>query len=251
MEHFNQKQLNEKLRVDCKNCSLGGICIPRGLDAGEIEQVNQIIHRKRTLHKGDFLFRAGDQFRNLSSLKSGTIKITSTDHRGNEHIIGVLLPGEMLGFDGLANGQHEYDAVVLETASVCEIPANRLESLCREVPNLQHQLFQHIGCKLNEERCKMLLNKRPAEERLAAFLMDLSDRYNKRGFSATEFNLSLTRQEIGNHLGLALETVSRLLSAFQMNGLIEVKRKQIRILEMEKLRAIYKGDNNFEDKKTA
>lgn len=232
----------EKLRVDCSDCSLGGICISRGLDEGEIEQVNEIIHRKRTLHRGDYLYRAGDKFESLLALKAGTVKIVSLDHNGNEHIIGLFLPGEILGFGGIATGTHEYSAIVLETASVCEIPAHRLEALCQEVPNLQHQLFQLMSCKLNQERCKLMINKRPAEERMASFLVDLSDRYHNRGFSALEFNLSLTRQEIGNHLGLALETVSRLLSHFQDIGFIEIDRKQVVVKNLAGLRAVLSAE---------
>lgn len=249
MESLGCRRFDEKLRVDCKNCSLGEICIPRGLDVGEIERVNKIIHKKKTLHRGDYLYRAGDKFESLLALRSGTVKIVSLDNQGNEHIIGLFLPGEILGFGGFATGVHEYSAVVQETVSVCEIPANRLEALCQEVPNLQHQLFQLMSSKLNQERCKLVTNKKPAEERMASFLVDLSDRYHCRGFSAVEFNLSLTRQEIGNHLGLALETVSRLLSHFQDVGYIEVDRKQVVIKNLSGLREILSA--NECNKKTA
>jgi len=248
MESPGYSDIYEKLRVDCKNCSLGGICIPRGLDEDEIERVNKIIHRRRTLHKGDYLYRAGDSFESLLALKAGTVKIISSDSRGNDHIIGLFLPGEILGFGGVATGKHEYSAVVQDTVSVCEIPADRLEALCQEVPNLQHQLFQLMSCKLNQERCKIMMNKRPAEERMASFLVDLSDRYHSRGFSAVEFSLSLTRQEIGNYLGLALETVSRLLSHFQDAGYIEIDRKQVVIKNLTGLKAIFSADNRDDQK---
>ncbi len=237
-------QVVKKLRVDGENCSLGGICIPRGLDAAELERVSHIIHKKKTFHRGEYLYRAGDDFESLLALKAGTIKIISSDNRGNDHIIGLFLPGEILGFGGFATGKHEYSAVVQETASVCEIPANGLEALCREVPNLQHQLFELMSCKLNQERCKLVMSKRPAEERMASFLVDLSERYQRRGFSAVEFNLSLTRQEIGNHLGLALETVSRLLSHLQETGYIEVNRKQVVIKNLKGLREIFTADDD-------
>jgi CRP/FNR family transcriptional regulator len=235
-------QLVEKLHVDCENCSLGGICIPRGLDTLELERVSKIIHKQKLFHKGDYLYRAGDKFESLLALKAGTVKIISSDNRGNDHVVGLFLPGEILGFGGFATGKHEYSAVVQETASVCEIPANGLEALCREVPSLQHQLFELMSCKLNQERCNLVMSKRPAEERMASFLVDLSDRYHRRGFSAVEFNLSLTRLEIGNHLGLALETVSRLLSHLQEAGYIEINRKQVVIKNLKGLRGIFTAD---------
>lgn len=242
---------HDKISVDCKNCSIGGLCFPRGLALSEVDHVNKIIHRKRTLHRGDYIYRADDRFKSILALKAGTVKVISQDERGNEHILGLLLPGEMLGFDGFANGKHEYSAVALETTSICEVPSDRLEELCKEIPNLQRQLFQHMGCKLNEERCRSVMNKRPAEERLAYFLVDLSDRYSKRGFSASEYNLSLTRQEIGNYTGLALETVSRLFSRFQDEGLIEVSRRHITIKSPDRLREIFTDENNKEVKARA
>jgi CRP/FNR family transcriptional regulator len=232
-------KLVKKMQVSCINCSLDSICIPRGLSASEVDSISQVINRKKTLQRGEFLYRDGDKFRGLLAIKSGTAKLIADDHHGNEHILNILLPGELLGFDGLHNDQHNCSAVALETLSFCELPANNLEELCQQVPSLMRELFRHTGSKINDDRNMIVINKRPAEERLAAFLVSLSDRFRKRGFSSSEFTLPLTRQEIGNHLGLALETISRLLKKFQNSGLINVKNKHIKIKDIDSLRNLY------------
>lgn len=226
----------EKLQVTCNSCSLDAICIPRGLGPREVARVSAFVRRKRTLQRGEFLYRRGDPFTGVLAIKAGTAKIVVSDSQGNEHILGILLPGELLGFDALSTDRHSCSAVALETLSFCQLPADKLEVLCQSVPSLMRELFRHAGEKLNDESRQLILNKRPAEERLASFLISLSDRYRNRGFSPVEFTLSLTRQEIGNHLGLALETVSRLLKQFQRLGLIEVDHKKIRISDVERLR---------------
>jgi CRP/FNR family transcriptional regulator len=164
--------------------------------------------------------------------------MVTMDQAGNEYMTAYLLPGELLGFDALADDKHTCSAVALETLSYCELPAEQLDSLCRDVPNLLRELFRHAGNTLAAETTQFVLGKRPAEERVAGFLINLSDRLATRGFSAVEFRLSLTRQEIGNFLGLALETVSRILKNFEDDGLIEVDYKNIRIKNLDRLRKL-------------
>lgn len=226
-------------KVSCNNCSLDNICFPRGLSIDEIKHISQVIKPKKTLQRKEFIFREGDTFRGVLAIKSGTAKLITDDHHGNEHILNILLPGELLGFDGLSNDKYQCSAIALETLSFCELPAQSMDDLFKNVPTLTRELFRHSGEKIKEDKELIVLNKRPAEERLAYFLISLSDRLKKRGFSATEFTLSLTRQEIGNHLGLALETVSRLLKRFQQDNLINVKTKHITIKDIDRLRAIF------------
>jgi len=230
---------NTNNHVNCNNCSLDSICFPRGLSQQEINHISQIIRPKKTLQKGGYIFREQGTFRGVLAIKSGTAKLVTHDPHGNEHILNLLLPGELLGFDGLQNDKYRCSAIALDTLSFCELPAQSMNSLFLNVPSLTKELFRHSSEKMNDNKDIIILNKRPAEERLAFFLISLSDRYQKRGFSATEFNLSLTRQEIGNHLGLALETVSRLFKKFAEESLIQVKSKQITIKDLAKLRAIY------------
>lgn len=232
-------RLLKNIQVSCNNCSLDTICLPRGLSVQEVEKISQVVKRKKTLQRGQFIYHEGSSFKGVLALKSGTAKLIRDDHHGNEHILNILLPGELFGFDGLYDDKHSCSVVALETLSFCELPAEDLESLCLKTPGLLRELFRHTSEKLNKETNQMVLNKRPAEERLAAFLLSLSVRLKKRGFSPSEFTLSLTRQEIGNHLGLALETVSRLLKQFQMNGLITVKNRHIQIIDFGGLEKLY------------
>ena len=164
----------------------------------------------------------------------------SNDREGNEHILNVLLPGELLGFDGVQNNQHKCSAIALETMSFCEVPGDKLESLCQQVPGMIKEIFKHTGEAININQEHTVAIKRPAEEKLAFFLVNLSDRLKQRGFSSSDFNLPLTRQEIGDHLGLTLETVSRTLKRFQDAGLIKVQKKHITILNHQDLEHLFK-----------
>ncbi len=225
-------------QVSCNNCSLDNICLPRGLSQLEIENISQVIKAKKTLHRGEFIYREGDHFKGVLAIKSGSAKLVANDPHGNEHILNILLPGELLGFDGLSNNLHHCSAIALETCSFCILPAQSMDDLFRNIPGLTRELFRHTGEKVNMDSTQLVLSKRPAEERLAHFLINLSERLKKRGFSSTAFTLSLTRQEIGNHLGLALETVSRLLKKFQQNNLIRVQNKSIEISDLHGLKLI-------------
>lgn len=232
------QEIKTKLQVTCRNCSLSELCIPRGLSQEDVERIGAIVSRKKTLHRGDYLYRKGDKFRGIIAIKAGTAKLVTMDPGGNEYLTGYLLPGELLGFDALADDRHSCSAIALETLSYCELPADQLDSLCRDVPNLLRELFRHAGKTLSSGAEQVVLSKRPSEERVAGFLLDLSDRLQARGFSGTDFKLSLTRQEIGNYLGLALETVSRILTGFENSGLIQVKNRQIHIQNLNGLRDV-------------
>ena len=232
------KDIKTKLQVTCQNCSLTTLCIPRGLASEDIERISRIVTRKKTLQRGEFLFRKGDRFRGLIAIKSGTAKTVSFDAEGNEYVTGLMLPGELLGFDALASDRHRCSAVALETVSYCELPSEQLDQLCQEVPNLLRELFRHASARLDAETEQVILSKRPAEERVAAFILNLSERLRSRGLSPLNFKLSLTRYEIGNYLGLALETVSRILRVFQDDELIEVDSKVVRIIDLERLKRL-------------
>jgi len=212
--------------------------LPRGLTQSEIDNISKVVKAKKTLQRGDFLYREGDSFKGILAIKSGSAKLIANDSHGNEHILNILLPGELLGFDGLSTEKHGCAAIALETMTFCILPADNMDTLFQNVPSLTRELFRHSGEKMLEDKNQLVLSKRPAEERLAYFLISLSERLKRRGFSSSEFKLSLTRQEIGNHLGLALETVSRLLKKFQADGLINVQNRFIQIHDINSLRAM-------------
>ncbi len=225
-------------QVSCNNCGLDNICLPRGLSHEEIESISQIIKAKKTLQRGEFIYHEGDNFRGILAIKSGSAKLVGADQHGNEHILNILLPGELLGFDGLSNDKHSCAAIALETTSFCLLPAESMDNLFQNIPSLTRELFRHSGEKMLEDKNQLILSKRPAEERLAYFLISLSERLKRRGFSASEFKLSLSRQEIGNHLGLALETVSRLLKKFQEDEMIMVQNRFITITDLSALKKL-------------
>lgn len=227
---------NPRAQVACSNCNLSRICIPSRMKPNEVAAFSDAVRRNRNLQKGDTIYQAGDLFNGIFALKAGTAKLVHMDRSGNEAIVSVMLPGEFLGFDGLASGRYVCSLVALETSSYCELPAHQLPRLTQYIPAIHSILLQRSSERFQESIRRMALIQRPAEERLAAFMLDLSRRLHARGFSATEFRVSLTRQEIGNHLGLALETVSRLLGQFETLGLIQVQGKLIRIVNAEALR---------------
>ncbi|MCK4841445.1 MAG: helix-turn-helix domain-containing protein [Methylococcales bacterium] len=172
-------------------------------------------------------------------MKSGTVKLVTNDHHGTEHILNIPLPGELLGFDGFSNEKYNCSAIALETLSFCQLPTKKIDELFKNISILTKELFRQSSEKTNTDKEYIVLNKTPAEESLAHFLISLSDRLKRRGFSVSKFTLSLTHQEIGNHFGLALETVSRLLTTFQQKNLILVKGKQIEIKDIAWLRAVF------------
>jgi CRP/FNR family transcriptional regulator len=212
------------------------------MNDAEIEALDQIVKRQQPYQPGQHIFRAGEHSRSLFAVRSGALKSYCTTEDGNEQVLGFTLPGEMVGLDGMCDGTYASSSVVLETASVCELPYDRLEDLCHTLPGLNHQMMRVVSKEITADQgMLLLLGKRTAEERLAEFLLGLSARYHSRGLSTTEFNLPMSRQDIGNYLGLAIETVSRLFANFQKNNLLTVNRRQIVLVDMPGLRAMVEG----------
>ena len=228
-----------ELKSHCQNCSLYDLCLPMGLETGDLDRLDNVIKRRQSVNKNNFLFRLGDPLKSVYAIRSGSFKTYLINTDGAEQIVGFSLPGELLGMDAISENQHACTAKALETSSVCEIPFDRLESLARDIPNLQHQLFRLMSKEIQQDQNLMLLlAQMPAETRLASFLLSMSERLSKRGYAANEFNLSMSRGDIANLLGMAVETISRLLSHFQENDLLNVERKHITILDMDKLRQL-------------
>lgn len=232
----------ESIKVACKNCSLGSLCLPMGLTPADLEKLEKIIKRNRPLHRNDHLFRENDSFHSLFVVKTGTIKTYLPREDGGEQVLGFHLPGEIIGLDAIQDERHTCSAKVLETSAVCEFPFSQLEELAQAIPSLQRQLFRLLSKEIAEEgKMLTLLGKKNAEERLASFLVSLSLRFKRRGFSATDFYLSMSRNEIGNYLGLAVETVSRLFTRFQEEGMVRVDRKHIEVIDHDRLESVGRG----------
>ena len=226
----------KEIKVACQECSLNEICLPVGIGQDDLGRLDSIIDRKRPLTRGDHLFRIGAPFQSLFAVRSGSLKTYATSEEGQEQVMGFHLPGELVGLDAIADGFHPLAARALETTSVCEIPFKDLETLSVQLPGLQRQLLRVMSQEIRDDEQNMvILGQKSAEERLASFLIGLSDRFRRRGFSATQFNLSMSRSDIGNYLGLALETVSRLFTRFQNEELLRVDRKHIELLDRDRL----------------
>lgn len=229
-----------ELKAACANCNVREICQPAGLSDGELDQLDALVNVRKKLKRGDTLYRAGEQFGALYAVRSGFFKARVTYEDGRDQVTGFSMAGEILGMDGIGHGTHNCDAVALEDSEVCSIPYARLEELSREITSLQRHFHKVMSREIvRESGVMMLLGAMRAEERIAAFLLNMSQRLAARGYSPLEFHLRMTREEIGSYLGLKLETVSRAFSKFHTDGLIEVEQKFIRIKSIEGLRQIY------------
>jgi CRP/FNR family transcriptional regulator len=225
---------SSELSIHCQSCSFSHLCLPVSLNKNELDQLDEIIERKRPLHKNDKLVTAGEKFHSLYAVRSGSFKSYISDTDGVEQIIGFHFPGDIIGFDALKDETHHSYSQALETAMVCELPYDTLETVSNTYPKLRQQIMRFMSSEIKHDHdLMMLLSKRSAEERLLHFINHLSERFDERGYSAKQFNLSMTRNEIGNYLGLTVETISRLLTRFQKENLIAVDGKLITILDFE------------------
>ncbi|QSX31661.1 MULTISPECIES: electron transport transcriptional regulator EtrA [Shewanella] len=227
-----RRPANAGCTIHCHDCSMGTLCIPFTLNTNELDQLDNIIERKKPIQKGEQIFQSGDSLKSLYAIRSGTVKSYTITEQGDEQITGFHLAGDVIGFDGIHGQSHQSFAQALETSMVCEIPFNTLDELSGTMPKLRQQIMRLMSNEImSDQEMILLLSKKNAEERLAAFISNLARRYGNRGFSAREFRLTMTRGDIGNYLGLTVETISRLLGRFQKSGLIEVKGKYITILD--------------------
>lgn len=240
----------ENIRIACKSCSLVTLCLPMGLEPDDVEKLDNIVKRNRPLHRGDHLFREGDGFNYLYIVKTGSVKTYAPSEDGGEQVLGFHLPGELIGLDAIESARHHCSAKVLETSAVCEIPFTQFEELSTVIPSLQHQMYRLLSREIgHDEEMLTLLGRKNAEERLAAFLTSLSSRFKRRGFSPSDFYLSMSRHEIGNYLGLAVETVSRLFTRFQDEKLLKVERKHIQLLDIDRLQGIVQREPRDDDRR--
>ena len=232
----------ETFRVACSSCNLRELCLPVGLSRDDVEQLDGMVATRRTVARGDTLFRSGDCFQSLYAVRTGFFKTCVTAEDGRDQVTGFQMAGELLGLDGISTDRHTVDAVALEDSQVCVIPYDQLETLSREFTTLQHQFHKIMSREIvRDHGVMLLLGSMRAEERLAAFLLNLTQRLQARGFSGSSLILRMTREEIGSYLGLKLETVSRTFSKFQDEGLLEVKQRQIHILQPAGLQKMVNG----------
>lgn len=229
----------QSIKVACSNCNLRELCMPMGLSADELDRIDKIVGTRRRVRRGAALFSNGEKFTSLYAIRTGFFKTCVASEDGRDQVTGFQMAGEIIGLDGIVHDHHTCDAVALEDAEVCIMPFDLIEKLSREVSALQHHVHKIMSREIvREHGVMLLLGSMRAEERLAAFLLNLVQRLHARGFSQSEFVLRMTREEIGSYLGLKLETVSRTFSKFSEDGIVEVKQRHVRILNTDALRLI-------------
>jgi CRP/FNR family transcriptional regulator len=224
------------LKTTCSACHLKDLCLPCGLNVNDVERLDGMMFGRRKIAMGETLYSEGDRFQYIYAVRIGTFKSALTLADGREQVSGFHLAGELLGLDGVAAGTHASTATALEDTDVCAIPYAHLNELATQSPNLQMVVARLMSREIvREHSLMMLLGSMNAEERLAAFLLNLSQRMKARGYSPSEFHLRMSRAEIGSYLGMKLETVSRTFSAFQQQRMLEVDKKHIRITDLDLL----------------
>jgi len=228
-----------KVRPACESCGVRALCLPVSLDGEALSLMDDLVKRRAPLKKGDYLFRTGDKFKSLYAIQYGSMKSYGLTVDGKEQVTGFHLTGEVLGMDAIDEDEHHCNAVALETTEVCELPFSALETLQNDVPNLQRDLNKIMSREIRRDQHMLLmLGSTTVEQRLARFILNLYERLQKRGASDNTLNLSMTRQDIGNYLGVAFETVSRQLAHMQDEGILEIKNRNIHILDVNTLEAI-------------
>ena len=229
----------EPFKAACSSCNLRELCLPLGMSPEQMERLDAMVATRRSVARGDALFRSGDAFTALFAVRSGFFKTGLSTEDGRDQVTGFQMTGELLGLDGIGTDHHTCDAIALEDSQVCVIPFQQLEALSRELSDLQRHFHKIMSREIvREHGVMLLLGSMRAEERLAAFLLNLTQRLRARGFSASSLVLRMTREEIGSYLGMKLETVSRAFSKFQDDGVLEVKQRHIRVLDPQALQML-------------
>jgi CRP/FNR family transcriptional regulator, anaerobic regulatory protein len=238
--NMNLELTPETIKVACSNCNLRELCMPTGFTSDDMKRLDEVVATRRRVKQGDMLFSNGDSFNSLFAIRTGFFKTCVSTEDGREQVTGFQMAGEIIGLDGIVSDHHSCNAVALEDAEVCVMPFAKVEDLSREFPLLQRHVHKIMSREIvRENSVMMLLGNMRAEERLAAFLLNLVQRLHARGFSQSELTLRMSREEIGSYLGMKLETVSRAFSKFSDEGIIEVKQRYVHILNPEALKKIY------------
>lgn len=223
----------------CTRCSLSKLCLPLAVSRDEIDQLDDIVQQGRTLKKGEHAFSQHMPFRSCFAIRSGAIKTFIASEEGDEQITGFYLPGEIIGLDSVNADRYSCSACALERSSVCEIPFDKVDELGARVPSLQHHFFHLMSREIQDsQHLSVLLSRYSADERVVSFLLSLSSRFRRRRLSPSRFRLPMSRGDMGNYLGLAVETVSRILSRLHSDGHIVLEGREVSIPDLEKLQQL-------------
>src|SRR5262249_14975939 len=228
-----------KHAASCSSCNLRELCLPGALDGEDLARVDHLVYARRRLKRGEALYQAGTEFNAIYAIRSGSFKASLFDGEGHEQVSGFFMGGELLGLEGLGSGSYQASAIALEDSEICVLPYSLIEQLCREIPALQRRLHTVLAREIvRDHGVMMLLGTMRAEQRLATFLLNLSARSKRRGYSSPDSRLLMSREEMGSYLGLKLETVSRLFSQFHEARLIEVDYRHVRIVDVQGLQRL-------------
>lgn len=250
MNAWTHERMNETAPLDldqlqrsCAQCSLQALCLQAGLTAQDLEHLDGLAPRRRALVPGQRLFHIGEPLSTIYVARMGAFKTVSITEQGEEQLVGLHLPGELIGLDALGAGAHRCEAVALSNANVCEVPFDQLARVAAQLPNLQRQLLRVIGQGLDRDHGHMgLLTRRSSNERIALFLHGLGERFRQCGQSPTSFKLPLSREDIGRYLGMALETVSRGFTSLQDDGVIHARGRRVEVLDRDALARLAHGN---------
>jgi len=236
--HLPPKKFTQNA-ISCNDCSLNKICLPNGLSEQEIKQLESIIDKTTKLKKKDIVFKSNDEITGVYAVKSGSIKTSISNANGQEQVLEFHLPGDMFGFDAFNVNIHICDAVALEDTFICKIPIDAFDNLCNQFPNLRKEMRHQVGKEIeHNQRLLLALGQQQTDERLASFLLQISNHFQARGFSSKEFSLPMPRQDLSNYLGMAVETLSRIISRMTENGLIQIDHRVVHIVDNDKLQLL-------------
>jgi CRP/FNR family transcriptional regulator len=225
------------IKTLCSTCHLRDICLPSGMTEPDVNRLDGMMFARRRVLAGQTLYREGDRFQFIYAVRAGTLKSSLMLADGREQVSGFHIAGELVGLDGVAQGRHASAATALEDTEICAIPYAHLSDMASGAAGVHHVISRLMSREiLREGSLMMLLGSMNADERLAAFLLNLSERFGARGYSEREFHLRMSRAEIGSYLGMKLETVSRTFTLLQQDSLLEVDKRHIRILDLEGLK---------------
>lgn len=225
--------------ASCHRCSLSNVCLPIAVSEDDLYRLEAVVNQGETFDRGELVFSQHDPFRSCYAVQAGAIKTYFVSEDGEKQVTGFYLPGEVVALDSVNTDQYSCTAEALERSRVCEIPLDRLEELASRIPSLQQHFFQLMSREIqSSQQMSMLLNRKTAEQRLAAFLLSLSTRFGRRHMSVTSFRLPMARNDIANYLGLAVETVSRVLTRFQKQELVYFKGRNCTLADLNGLKNI-------------
>ncbi len=228
--------------VTCRDCGIYGLCREVNGPDVDLRLLETIVRNRKLFKRGELLYRIGEPLRAIYAIRCGSVKTYVLTNDGRVQITGFHITGELLGLGAIAADRYTSEARVLETTMVCEVPLDVLDAYSNEIPSIRYQMLKIMSQEiLDNQELMLLLGKKNAEERLATFLLSFSRRFQRRSYSPTKFNLSMSRSDIGNYLGMAEETVCRVFSRFQDDQLLTTERRQVQLLDLDRLKSIARG----------